>query len=294
MKLNKSQLLALQAIHQKGLPVEKSASLWLARFVAEEGIGQVIGRKVVLSYDDMQKIGTFLSVNGYSQPLTADDFSDRMTMSRVHGDEKLARSPVTQDRVLVKSLTQSFQVNGKRFPAGHGIEFRVSELLQAKPSQVLLVENLAAFLTIQDYSAVSDCLLSDVLVIYRGGPGFSAQASQRYLAECQAQVIGFLDFDAASLCQLGVKNLDGLLLPSIEQAQLPALLSASKEGLFADHLAQYGAQLNQLIQKGESLKPWAELLCNNQLAVMQEAILSRGFPLLVVPLVNTKVHETRR
>jgi hypothetical protein len=285
MKLNNSQLLAIQAIHQKGLPVEKSASAWLERFVTEEGIGQINGRKVSFSYDDMQKIGTFLLVNGYGQPLTADDFSDRMTLSRVLGDEKLATSPVTQDRVLVKSLTEPFEVNGKVFPAGHGIEFRVSELLQAKPTQVLLVENLAAFLSLQDYSAVSDRLLPDALVIYRGGQGFSAQASQCYLAQCQAQTIGFFDFDAAGLCQLGMKGLNAVLLPSIEQADLAALLSANKEGLLAQQLAQYGAQLNQLIQTNESLKPWAELLCNNQLAVMQEAILSRALPLLVVPIM---------
>lgn len=293
MKLNKSQLLALQAIHQKGLPVEKTASFWLERFVTEEGIGQIIGRKVSFSYVDMQKIGTFLSVNGYDQSITDDDFSDRMTLSRVLGDEKLATSPVTQGRVLVKSLIQSFQVNGKLFPAGHGIEFRVSELLQKNPSQVLLVENLAAFLTLQDYSAVSDCLLPDALVIYRGGQGFSAQASQRYLAECQVQTIGFFDFDAAGLCQLGVKGLDAVLLPSIEQTALPALLLANKEGIFAGQMAQYSAQLNQLIDTKGSLKPWAELLRNQHLAVMQEAILSRALPLLVVPLAQERTHEAR-
>lgn len=282
MKLTQSQLLALQAMYQKGVPVERTASDWLLRFVEEEGIGQINGRKVSFSYDDMHKIGTFLSVNGYAQRLSADDFTDRMTLSRVLSDEKLAKAPVTQDRVLVKSLTNSFEVNGKLFPAGHGIEFRVSELLQAKPSQVLLVENLAAFLTLHDYATVRDCLAADVLVIYRGGQGFSARASQHYLAQCQAERVGFFDFDVAGLCQLGVKGLDALLLPSLTQTHLPKLLAANKEGLFAKQLPQYGEQLKQLINAQSPLKAWAEQLYHHQLAVMQEAMLSRALSLLVV------------
>lgn len=285
MKLNQSQLLVLQAIHQKGLPVERTASGWLVRFVEEEGIGRVVGRKVSFSYDDMSKIGVFLSMNGYAQSLSVEDFTDRMTLSRVLADEKMATSPVTQDRVLVKSLRNPFEVNGKRFPAGHGIEFRVGELLQAKPSQVLLVENLAAFLTLQDYANARNCLSADVLVVYRGGQGFSAQASQRYLAQCQAQIIGFFDFDAAGLCQLGVKGLNALLLPSIEQADLAKLLATNKEGLFAKQLPQYGEQLNQLINAKSPLAPWAEQLRHHQLAVMQEAMLSRALPLVVVSIV---------
>ena len=126
---------------------------------------------------------------------------------------------------------------------------------------------------------------ADVLVVYRGGQGFSAQASQRYLAQCQAQIIGFFDFDAAGLCQLGVKGLNALLLPSIAQTNLPKLLAANKEGLFAKQLPQYGEQLNQLINAKSPLAPWAEQLRHHQLAVMQEAMLSRALPLVVVSLV---------
>lgn len=281
MKLNKSQLLTLQAICQKGLPVEKSASAWLSRFVADEGIGQQTGSRIAFSFDDIQKIAIFLAVNDYQQSVTHEDFADRMATSAVVNDEKLATSPITQDRVLVKSLRLPFQVNNAVFPAGHGIEFRVSELITTEVSQVVLVENLAAFLTLQDYPELLKLLSPDALAVYRGGQGiFSAQGSHAYLSVYAGQKIGFFDFDPAGLCQLGLTGLDALILPSIEQKDIALLLAGDKAGVFAKQCAQYAKALAQIIDQESVLAPWATLILDKQLAVMQETLLSRHLPLV--------------
>jgi hypothetical protein len=212
--LNKSQLLTLQAICQKGLPVEKPASAWLSRLVLEEGIGQQLGARVVFRFEDIAKLKVFLAVHRYAQQVTDKDFADRMTVSAVLNDEKLATSPITQDRVLVKSLTSPFVVNGKTFSAGHGVEFRVSELIHAEVSQVIWIENLAVFLVLHEYFSQLDGLASDVLAVYRGGQGvLSAKGSQAYLSAYTGYKIGFFDFDPAGICQLGMMGFDALMLP---------------------------------------------------------------------------------
>lgn len=202
-------------------------------------------------------------------------------------NEKLATSPITADRVLVKSLSLPFHINHQPFPARHGIEFRVEDLLNTQVSQVVVIENLAVFLALHDYPICLTDLSHDALAIYRGGQGlFSAQGSQAFLARYQGQKIGFFDFDPAGLCQLGMKHLSALLLPALaDDAQcVQRLIDANKPNVYADQQTQYQACLQKHIQQESILAPWCNMMQKHHLSVMQEIMISRHFPLVIQPL----------
>ncbi len=279
MKLTATQVRELQAMSQKGLPCDKPASAWITRLAEEEGIGSLSGKKCFFTAKDLNKIAVFLRVNGYAQTVTETDFADRLTLAAKLNDEKLANQPVSQGRVMVKSFAKDFVVANQRFPSGHGIEFQVNELLNADIKQWFLVENLAVFLAIEQYPNLLNCLDKDCLVLYRGHGMFTAQASQSLLRQSNASKIGFFDFDPAGLCQIGMSDLDALILPALDEANVKRLIEANKSGVFADQAFQYAKQLKSLIDTNSPLSPWASVMFEHQLAVMQETLLARDVSL---------------
>lgn len=279
MKLTATQVRELQAMSQKGLPCDKPASAWITRLAEEEGIGSLSGKKCFFTAKDLNKIAVFLRVNGYAQTVTETDFADRLALAAKLNDEKLTNLPVSQGRVMVKSFAKDFVVADQRFPSGHGIEFQVNDLLNTDIKQYLLVENLAVFLAIEQYPNLLNCLDEDCLVLYRGHGIFTAQASQSLLRQSKALKIGFFDFDPAGLCQIGMTDLGALILPALDEANVKRLIEANKFGVFADQVFQYGKALQTLIDTNSHLSPWASVMLEHQLAVMQETLLARDVSL---------------
>ncbi|WP_178863477.1 DUF7281 domain-containing protein [Thiomicrorhabdus cannonii] len=287
MRLNKQQILTLQAICQKGIACKRQASIWLRALAEEEGFGKVSGRSIEITAADIRKIVTFLETNGYSGQTDESTFLNRMTTAKVFSNEKLTRGMITSNRILLKSVKNSFCIDGKTFPPGHAIEFKTSELTQCAVSQIILIENLEPFLEAEHYPILTDLLNEDALLVYRGGQGlFSAQGSQAFINSFKGETIGFFDYDPAGLCTLGIQGLNRLILPDIKKIPIKELLTSNREDRFFAQIKQYQGTLNTLPLKSPELQEHTKAIINHRLAIMQEALLSRNIHLVFSGLVK--------
>lgn len=275
MKLSKQQLQRLQKIVKDGIPIDIPLSQVWQDFYESEMIGSIQGKKLVFETSDLPKIEGFLDINGYPHTSTEDDFSSRTKAAESLPNEKMAITTVTHDRILVKSINESFELDGVTFPAFHGIEFQVEQALQLNVSQVVLIENLELFLKAEDYKQFTTLLNNDALLIYRGGTGiFSTKASVDFLQKFSRERIGFFDFDPAGLCRLGHKSLDSVILPNFECMSLNQLQRLSREDVFYQQLPKYQHCLEELISSSCKLAEYALFMKEAQLAIMQEKLFS--------------------
>lgn len=285
MNLSKQQILTLQAICKKGIADQKSASKWLVQLSQEEGVGQIRGKQISISYQDILKIRVFLELHGYGEEATQETFESRTEASKVFANEKLASSAVTDNRVFLKTTKHPIRLNGHLLPVGHGIEFRVNELDNLQASQIVLIENLDTFFEADRCDGLISLLNDDAVFVYRGGQGFfSAKGSQDLLNNFKGEKIGFFDFDPAGLCLLGVKGLDKVVVPDLNTVTIKELIGASREDRFFEQLPQYNSLLVNIANSQSNLSMVGNQMKVHNLAVMQETLLSRDMQLVLVDL----------
>lgn len=283
MKLSKQQLKKLQQIIQNAVPARLAVGKAWQNFYDSEMIGSLQGNQLIFDISDINKIKSFLEINGY--PLTSQekDFFSRTDAANSLPSEKMATKAVTDNRLLIKSINEPFQLDGVNFPPRHGIEFHVEQAIQIKASQIVLVENLELFLKAEDYQPFAKQLNPDALLVYRGGAGiFSTHASVNFLEKFSGERIGFFDFDPAGLCRLGHKHLDATILPDFECISLNKLKSWSREDVYYQQLSKYQSCLDKMSHSTSEVSEFATLMKQSQLAIMQEKLLAENIELVQI------------
>jgi NTP pyrophosphatase (non-canonical NTP hydrolase) len=246
-------------------------------------VGSISGKKIRLDFSDIKTLQSFLNKNGYGNKVESSNFSTRIEASKFVANEKLATAPVTSNRVFVKTVGSSFNCKAKTFPKGHGIEFMVEDVLKASFSQLLVVENLEVFLELDKYHRVTSILNEDCLLVYRGGKGFfSAKGVNALLEGFKGEKVGFFDFDPAGICQLGMKGLEAMVLPSLNEENAELLKAISRQDRYFAQRNQYKNALADLLNDSSNMADYATFLVKNELAVMQESLISRQIKLIKV------------
>lgn len=293
MKLTKQQLKKLQQIIQNAVSTHVALGKGWQNFYDSEMIGSVQGKELIFGISDINKIKSFLEINGYPLASQEKDFSSRTHAANTLPSEKMATKAVTDNRLLIKSINEPFQLDRVNFPPRHGIEFNVDEALQIKASQIVLIENLELFLKAEDYQQFSMQLKPDALLVYRGGAGiFSTNASIKFLENFGGERIGFFDFDPAGLCRLGHKHLDAIILPDFECMSPNKLKSWSRENVYYQQLPKYQSCLEEMVQSSSEMSEYAKLMKQAQLAIMQEKLFAHNIKL--IQLKNISVEKNAK
>ena len=283
MKLTKQQLKKLQQIIQNGVSTHVALGKGWQNFYDSEMIGSVQGKKLMFGISDINKIKSFLEINGYPLASQEKDFSSRTYAANTLPSEKMATKAVTDNRLLIKSINEPFQLDRVKYPPGHGIEFNVDEALQIKASQIVLIENLELFLKAEDYQQLAMQLKRGALLVYRGGAGiFSTHASVKFLEHFDGERIGFFDFDPAGLCCLGHKHLDAIILPDFESMSPNKLKSWSQEKVYYQQLPNYQSCLEEMVQSSSEISVYVKLMKQAQLAIMQEKLFAHNIKLIKI------------
>lgn len=285
MKLTLQQVQILQKIAKKGFACKRTASSWTKRFCEHCGIGFIDAGKWVVTDRDIPKIERYLENQAYGSKLIDGQVRrSRIETSDFFDDEKQAK-PITHNRLFTLALSP-IQMDGQTMPTNRAFDASISEIVSSKVSQILIIENLEVFFEVFRYEAITNLLNSDCLVIYRGDRCYSTRAVNELLNLYDGEVVGFLDFDPASLSGLGIKNLQKIILPTVEEIKINGQ-TLNQEGLFTDQITNYYASLLSLVQEQTApVATLADIMLSSHIAVTQERLLARKIDLIMVDWIR--------
>lgn len=282
MNLTPSMIFSLQEISQNGFGCSKKLAKWMKEFSGEYSIGQIERNKWVLTSVDIPLLEAFLIENGYGlNPFDKEVLEQgRIETSAIFKKEKNAVD-VTSDRLLVSSATERLVLNGVTMPARREFGVSVNEVLEAKVSQILVVENSEVFYRIHEYPHVISLLKKDCIIVYRGGPGHSIKAMKKLISMYSGELIGFFDYDPAGIVALGHKEIKTLILPEIGTLKERGL--ELDQELFQKQIYQYETALQDVINnRNELYSEYCLYLHKNRVGITQERLLALGIDLVMV------------
>jgi hypothetical protein len=274
---NQQQLKTLQGIIDKKVSYQSKAK-WLIELSHDTGIGLVKSSSVVFGIKDIESLANYLVANDFPIESLTSDFNDRIETSKHVGNEKITGNAVTHDRVLVLLPKQNYTLNNQLLPQGRAMDFTVDEVLSINFAEVLVIENLAAFLNIMQYPSLLSMLTNDSVLVFRGMAGcYSSKGMTSFLEKFTGKKVGWFDFDPAGIAVIGHKQFDSLLVPDLNE--LEKYLSANK--LKSDP-EKYSSQ--KKINTPPNLAEHSRFMEINRLALSQEYMMATDFKLEKIEL----------
>lgn len=197
-------------------------------------------------------------------------------VSQLNDDKQADISP-NQGWLLVKPA-QHWAACGLTAPLPETCALRlpVADVALAQLPGLLIIENLDIF---DQWSASQhQGKLGQLLAVYRGNEKSTVQGVLQLLSKKEQIAAYFGDFDPKGLeIAHTLPGITHLLVPAL--SQLPLMQRHSQPLRF---LHQQGAVSFLNNQPTSGWQPWIDALLNKQLMLVQQQILSKGFPLELV------------
>ncbi len=250
----------------------------------EVGVGQIIGKKVILSTQDLIAIEKFFSKK-LQQPILKTDLKKehRLDAAQAGYDEKWAITAVFADLLNFSSQGDLLPLNDNEvtIPKKCVLSTSLKELDLAKFKRLIVIENgeILQHLDILDEILPDD--FKGSLVIYRGhGSNLKALTTLISKLNSGVKIAFFCDYDAAGLViaqslSRYFHGKDYILVPK-DRSETLKLLSKSQCYIDQFHLLQSLLNNENTLDK---LKTLALDLNKFELAIMQEHMLANKIAL---------------
>ena len=265
--------------------------------IAENGFGQIVGNKFLVTATQKEGIKAFLTNMGidWRQTFNREEITSRLTAARLSSQEKLFSQSIKRKWFKVKPLIGDVQVQGKTLPIIDGVHYELTDFvtcgLEMLSGTMLIVENIEVFAEVQQVTKYLDIIPRPVLAIYRGDPqsnkGVNFARDLKHI-EPTIKVGVFADFDPAGI-EIGLSMKPNfILLPdltfldSIESLKSRLL----QPNLFQQQHHQYLRLNNYLSSNHICLSPYLLWLNKHKAGITQEHLIVNNIPLKVIFLDN--------
>jgi len=254
----------------------KATKTWLSLH-SELSIGTRSGDKIILSQADRDGLRDFVIGNTGIDPLYEDIDGDRIEMASRTSNEKLSANSVFGNEIKIFRNEHHIKlVDGlATTPPGSYLITSPNNIDLNAIQAIVVVENGAPF---RDWSkVVMPKSLRDSLTIYRGHDENAGSVIELLNQRREStKVYAAVDFDPAGFRIALSLGADAILVPKNHEA----LLSEK-------HINKPEAFEKQNNRKSDAMIPagWRkkwEWLHDNHIAITQEALLSKGWPLVVL------------
>jgi hypothetical protein len=248
-------------------PAERRNQGVAAEMAAREGIGKVVGARVMYGPADLLAAENTLSTRGFPLVAPAPGFS--RSDAPAGGSEKAGAHRVSKGLVAVVPIPCSFDLpQGTRF-----LPMPWADAARLPHEVVLVCENFETLMRLREFSWLAAYLKARAtLAVFRGAPRyFRTDAPAALLRELSTPVLGFFDYDPKGLCMAAaLPRLEALCLPPWDALE-QAARKLRRDHLFAQQYHVCRAQLDAL-PAGALASAWARMK-GSSLGLNQE-----GFP----------------
>lgn len=265
--------------------------------IAENGFGQIVGNKFLVTASQKEGIKAFLTNMGidWRQSFNREEITSRLTAARLSSQEKLFSQSCKRKWFKVKPLIGDVQVQGKTLPIIDGVHYELTDFetcgLEMLSGTMLIVENIEVFAEIQQVTKYLDIIPRPVLAIYRGDPqskkGINFVRNMKQL-EPNHRVGVFADFDPAGI-EIGLSMKPNfLLLPDLSFLNSIESLKNKlfQSNLFQQQYHQYLRLNTYLASNHSDLNPYLAWLKKHKAGITQEHLIVNNIPLKIIFLDN--------
>ena len=245
----------------------------------ELGFGKKRGDNLFLTADERKQLTKLFEnqIGDLIGFLSIDSETDRITTQGVVRDEKSSNHVVTVNDIRMWTFNSIMHINNNVYhlPQDGHLTYQYTPNLTVEHSQVIVCENLAAFIGLSKYKHLLPESVHDALFIYRGN-GTQVSGVYKLCANMKALVGVMSDLDLAGIViACTMPNASFALYPNMKD--LPLLAKTKQPLLWVKQFNLHDCAEKQA--KLNNLDVYFEYLEENCIGVTQEANFAKDVSL---------------
>ncbi len=245
------------------------------KFINEEfSIGTVANKDILLSPLDKLNINKiFLKYTNID--LKKDIPDDRLGMSSLNPNEKLAKKSPRDEHISLRSFSGTLYINEQiiNILENSFLTINQRDIESVEHDYIIVVENLVAFENFYDLEL--DKKLNNPLIIYRGD-GKSLKATKDFIKRICEKVIVFADIDPSGFVLAFSYNPCAIVYPNVSDEIYLKYASKIK---YSDQISNITDNLCIQINKSGELRNIFNQMTNLKAGLQQEQIISNNMKL---------------
>lgn len=249
----------------------------------ETGVGTRVGQLIHFTPDDRERLREYAQAEFGVDPQFEDRRLDRMGMAMRDASEKLSSQSVFGHLLLVATTgTAKVRVGGVDSATPPGafltVEPDALDRDELRSRHLIIIENGAVLSHAQKIGLPVPW--ADSVCLYRGHGDNVREVDAIVAAQPPERLGFFMDFDPAGLA-LGLASGKGTLLVPADWKKLDYQTSYNQPKVHHDQVALLD---RSLASPSSTIQSLAQHLKQERLALMQEHLVSRGLPLMAIPI----------
>jgi hypothetical protein len=275
---------AIERLLKSGKRKAQRNKVW-SQIHEQTGFGLVSGREFQFSREEIQRLREYARTLTGLDPLFESTKGSRMELSEKTQNEKLARTSVFGDLIVMATAGQTeVVVNGRRTSTPPGsllsVDPKALSRQELARTNLVIIENGALMSQWQDI-ALPERWANSILM-YRGHRE-NVRHVRNFIAEQPSDRLAhYYDFDPEGL-EMALASGKGEVLVPKEWQVLTGQDECNQRTVFRRQQSSL-----KRIQRDANAWPWSEIvqvMTHGELAIMQEHITSRHWPLAAYPSV---------